>query len=67
MVFEIGDFAESPVADVAAVGPGPVVDVHVGLEVAGRRETLLAQLALMWLVLENKERKKILVQFIHKI
>ena len=54
MVLEVCDFAESPVADVTSVGPGAVVDVHVGLEVPGRGETLLAEVTLVGLDLKKK-------------
>ncbi len=57
MVLEVGDLAEPAVADRAPVRPGAVVDVHVRLEVARGGEGLLAQLALVGLLL-LKERKQ---------
>lgn len=57
MIFEVCDFAESPIADVASVGPAAVVDVHVGLQVAGGGKTLLTELTLVGLVLKGKESK----------
>ena len=54
VVLEVGEFAEAPSARLAVVGPGPVVDVHVGAEVAGGREGLLAHGALVGLLLEIK-------------
>ena len=54
MVLEVRHLAETSVANVTPVRPRPVVDVHVRFEVTGRREGLLAQLALVRLFLENK-------------
>ena len=54
MIFEIGLFAESPVADVALEGPGARVDVGVRLEIAGSRERLGAHRALVRLLLRRK-------------
>ncbi len=52
VVLQVGDLAEPPVANRASVRPRPVVDVHVGLEVARGGERLLAQLALVGLLLK---------------
>lgn len=52
MVFEVGHFAESSVADVASVWPGSVVNVLVGFEVSRSGERLLAQRTLVRLVLK---------------
>ena len=54
MIFEIGLFAEAPVADVALEGPGARVDVGVRLEIAGSRERLGAHRALVRLLLRRK-------------
>ena len=54
MVPEVCDLAESPVADVAAMRPRPVVHVHVGLEVSGRGERLLAELTFVRLLLRGE-------------
>ena len=43
--------AESPGAEGASVRPGPAVDEHVTLEVAGRGEALVTNAALVGLVL----------------
>lgn len=56
VVLEVGVFAEAPVADVAFERPRAVVDVHVRLEVARRRERLGAQTALVGLLLEQKRQ-----------
>jgi hypothetical protein len=53
VVLEVGVFAEPPVADVALEWPGPVVNVHVRLEVPWRREGLGAQTALVGLLLQQ--------------
>lgn len=42
---------EAAIADVALERPGAVVDVHVALEIARRRERLRAEGALVWLLL----------------
>ena len=43
--------AEAPGAEGASVGPGPAVDEHMTLEVAGRGEALVTNAALVGLVL----------------
>ena len=53
MILQVGVFAESSVADVAFEGPGPIVDIHVRLEVSGCRERLGAQSAFVWLLLQQ--------------
>lgn len=40
VVLEVGVFAEASVAYVTLEGPGPVVYIHVGLEISGGREGL---------------------------
>ena len=54
VVFQVRLFTEPPVAYVTSVGPGTIMDVHVGSKVPGGREWLGAQLTLMGLVLQNK-------------
>ena len=56
VVLQVRLFAEASVTDVTLVRPGPVVDVHVRLEVSGSRERLGAQGTLMGLLLENKTK-----------
>jgi len=58
VVLEIGVFAETAVADVTLEGPRAVVHIHVRLEVAGRRERLGAQLALVRLLLRTQRGTK---------
>ncbi len=59
MVLEVGDLGEAAVADVAAVGPRSVVDVHVRLEVARRGERLQAQVAPVRLLLQQRQRDRV--------
>ena len=47
---------EPPVADVAAEGPDAAVHEAVALEVARRRERLVAHLAFVWLLLKTSSR-----------
>lgn len=54
VVLEVGVLAESPVAEVATVRPGPTVDVRVTLQVTGSRERLGADRALVGLLLQKK-------------
>ncbi len=56
MVLEVRLLREAAVADVALVGPRPVVDVHVRLEIPRRRERLGAQRTLVRLLLKKSER-----------
>ena len=46
--------AEAPVADLALVGPGPGVYIHVALQIPGGGEGFGTQQALVRLLLENK-------------
>ena len=46
--------AEAPVADLALVGPGPGVNIHVALQIPGGGEGFGTQKALVRLLLENK-------------
>ena len=57
MVLEVGLLREPAAAHVTLEGPGAVVDVHVALEVAGSREGLGAQLALVRLLLKYKRHR----------
>ncbi len=54
MIFQVGHFAKAPVANVAAVRPGSVVNVHVRLQIAGSWEGFLAQLTFMGFLLRKK-------------
>ena len=54
VVFEIGHFAESSVANCAPVWPGSIVNVLVGFQVSRGGERFLAQLTLVGLVLKQK-------------
>ena len=53
VVLQVGLLAESPVTDVALVGPRAAVHVHVRAQIPGGRERLGAHGALVWLVLET--------------
>lgn len=55
MIFKVGVFGEAPRTDVTLEGPGAGVDVHVRSEVARRRERFAAQVALVRLVLQNRQ------------
>ena len=46
--------AEAPVADLALVGPGSCVNIHVALQIPGGGEGFGTQQALVRLLLENK-------------
>jgi hypothetical protein len=63
VVLEIGVFAETPVADMALEGPGPIVDVHMRFEVSWCRERLGAQTTLMGLFLQQRHVEPILIIF----
>lgn len=54
MVLEVGMLRESSRADVALVGPGTAVHVHVGLEVTRCRERLGAESTFVRLFLKQK-------------
>lgn len=57
MVLQIRLFAEPPIAHVTSIGPGPIVDIHVGAQIPRGWERFGAQLAFVWLILEWKENK----------
>lgn len=52
MVLEVGVFREAARADVALERPRTAVDVHVRLEIAGRRERLGTKAAFVWFLLK---------------
>ena len=49
------------------MGPGSVVDVHVRLEVARRREGLLADLALVGFLLKESGKEDISTKYTNKL
>lgn len=63
MVLQIRVLAESPVADVTLERPRPVVHVHVRFEVAGRRERLGAQRALVRFLLRTHVKQTTVLSY----
>ena len=55
VVFQVGYFTESPIADRTSVGPGPVVNVLVGFEVTGSWKTFAAESTFVRLFLEIRK------------
>lgn len=53
VIFQIGVLGKASGADVAFERPRSAVHVHMGLEIAGRRERLGAQIALVRLLLQR--------------
>ena len=63
VILQVRLLGEASGADVTLERPGPVVDVHVRLEITRRREGLGAEAAFVWFVLygakeEWEEREK---------
>ena len=51
MILQVSRLTETPIAHLTFEWPASIVDIHVRLEIAGRWETLGAEVALVWLLL----------------
>ena len=65
VVPDVGVFGEASLADLAAEGPAAVVHELVRLQVAGRRERLVAVAALVRLFLSSEMAPHVLVLYTH--
>jgi len=64
VIFQIRVFAEPSVADVTLERPRSVVHVHVRFQIAGRRERLGAQSALVRFLLRTHKREHLLTKIV---